>query len=207
MKLQPAAAPRLILASGSAVRARLLADAGLAFEVRDSRVDEDAVKKRFAAGDTPADTDALALQLAGEKAMAVSASEPGTFVIGADQILSCAGKRYDKPRDVAEARANLIAFRGRTHTLHSAVVLARDGAIVWRHIGQAHLAMRSFSDVFLDEYLGLLGDKVKTSVGCYQLEGPGIQLFDTIDGDYFTILGLPLLALLPELRRHLVVRD
>jgi septum formation protein len=199
--------PRLVLASGSAVRARLLADAGLAFDVRDSRVDEDTEKKRFAGGDKSADTDALALTLAETKALAVSDTEPGALVIGADQILSCGAKRYDKPRNMAEARANLRAFRGRTHTLHSAVVLAKDGAIVWRHVGQAHLAMRHFSDAFLDEYLGLLGEKVKTSVGCYQLEGPGIQLFDTIDGDYFTILGLPLLALLPALRRYSVVRD
>jgi septum formation protein len=201
------AGPRLVLASGSAVRARLLADAGLAFDVRDSRVDEDVVKRRFARSDGNSDTDALALALADEKALAVSGAEAGALVIGADQILTCGGRRYDKPRDMAEARANLIAFRGRAHTLHSAVVLARDGAVVWRHIGHAHLTMRPFSDAFLDEYLGLLGEKVKTSVGCYQLEGPGIQLFDTIDGDYFTILGLPLLALLPELRRHFVVRD
>ncbi len=194
--------PRLVLASGSAVRARLLRDAGLAFEVRDSRVDEDVVKKRFAESDDRADTDALALKLADEKALAVSRVETGALIIGADQIMSCNGRRYDKPRDVAEARANLLALRGKTHTLHSAMVLAKDGAIVWRHVGHAHLAMRHFSDEFLDEYLDICGEKVKTSVGCYQLEGPGIQLFDTIDGDYFTILGLPLLALLPELRRQ-----
>jgi septum formation protein len=184
------------------VRARLLRDAGLAFEVQDSRVDEDVVKKRFAEGDMNGDTDALALELADEKALAVSRLQGDAVVIGADQILSCAGRRYDKPRDMMEARANLQALRGRPHTLHSAVVLARNGVVIWRHAGQAHLTMRPFSDAFLDEYLGLLGEKVKTSVGCYQLEGPGIQLFDTIDGDYFTILGLPLLALLPELRRQ-----
>lgn len=199
----------LILASGSAVRARLLRDAGLDFEVRDSRVDEEAVKKRFALSDRGAgfeeDTDALTLALAGEKALAVSRAEPAAFIVGADQILSCDARRFDKPRDMGEARANLRLFRGRTHTLHSAVVLARGGDILWRHSDRAHLTMRDFTDAFLERYLATLGEKVRASVGCYQLEGPGIQLFERIEGDYFTILGLPLLALLAELRRLGVV--
>ena len=190
----------LILASASAVRASLLRQAGLDFHVRDSRVDEDAVKKAFADSTDDGDTDALALRLAEEKALAVSRAEPGALVIGADQIMSCETRRFDKPRDMVEARANLLFLRGRTHTLHSAVVLALDGEVVWGHSARADLAMRNFSDGFLDWYLKTLGEKVKTSVGCYQLEGPGIQLFERIGGDYFTILGLPLLPLLAELR-------
>ena len=190
----------LILASASAVRASLLRQAGLDFHVRDSRVDEDAVKKSFADSTDDGDTDALALRLAEEKALAVSRAEPGALVIGADQIMSCETRRFDKPRDMVEARANLLFLRGRTHTLHSAVVLALDGEVVWGHSARADLAMRDFSDTFLDWYLKTLGEKVKTSVGCYQLEGPGIQLFERIEGDYFTILGLPLLPLLAELR-------
>lgn len=190
----------LILASASAVRASLLRQAGLDFHVRDSRVDEDAVKKSFAGSTDDGDTDALALRLAEEKALAVSRAEPGALVIGADQIMSCETRRFDKPRDMVEARANLLFMRGRTHTLHSAVVLALDGEVVWGHSARADLAMRNFSDTFLDWYLKTLGEKVKTSVGCYQLEGPGIQLFERIEGDYFTILGLPLLPLLAELR-------
>ncbi|HEY4344032.1 MAG TPA: Maf family protein [Parvibaculum sp.] len=192
----------LILASGSAVRATLLRNAGLEFGVEDSRVDEDAVKKRFAGGDT----DALALKLAEEKALTVSRANLAAFVIGADQILSCDGDRFDKPRDMDEARANLRRFRARMHTLHSGVVLALGGEIVWRHADQAHLTMRDFPESFLDWYLATLGEKIRTSVGCYQLEGPGIQLFERIEGDYFTILGLPLLPLLAELRRREVVR-
>ncbi len=192
----------LILASGSAVRATLMRNAGLAFTVQDSRLDEDTVKQNFAGGDT----DALACRLAEEKALAVSRAEAGSLVVGADQILSCDGSRFDKPRDMAEARANLQRFRARTHILHSGVVLALDGEIVWRHSAQAHLTMREFSDGFLDWYLDKLGEKVRTSVGCYQLEGPGIQLFDKIEGDYFTILGLPMLPLLGELRRRQVVQ-
>lgn len=198
-------APALILASGSAVRAMLLRQAGLAFDVRDSLVDEDEMKKEFAASDNWADTDALALKLAGEKALAVSRTDPGALVIGADQILSCDGRRYDKPRDMAEARANLETFRGRTHILHSGVALAKDGAIVWGLGDRARLTMRGFTPEFLDGYLAALGEKVRSSVGCYQLEGPGIQLFERIEGDYFTILGLPLLPLLAALRHHGII--
>ncbi|PKQ08236.1 MAG: septum formation protein Maf [Alphaproteobacteria bacterium HGW-Alphaproteobacteria-11] len=194
------AKPPLILASASAVRASLLKGAGLDFEVADSRLDEEEVKRGFAGRDDAADTDALALKLAAEKARAVSRGNPQALVIGADQILSCEGKRYDKPKSMAEARANLLAFRGRPHILHSGVALVANDVVVWSHAGQAHLTMRDFTDDFLDEYLALAGERVLKSVGCYQLEGPGVQLFERIEGDYFTILGLPLLPLLDELR-------
>lgn len=195
----------LILASASAVRARLLSDAGIAFEAKDSRVDEDALKERFAGGNSDADTDALALELASAKALAVAAANDGALVLGADQILSCAGKRYDKPKSMTEARDNLRAFRGRPHILHSGLALAAKGEVVWRHNSRATLTMRDFSDAFLDTYLAEAGERVLKSVGCYQLEGPGVQLFEKIEGDYFTILGLPLLPLLDELRRRKVV--
>jgi len=193
--------PKLILASGSAVRATLLRQAGLVFDIENSRVDEDAIKAK--SGES--DIDVLAILLAEAKALAVSATHKQALVIGADQILSCNGERFDKPRHMDEARANLKIFCGRTHRLHSGIVLALDGKIIWRHSDHADLTMRRFSDKFLDQYLSVVGDKVMTSVGCYQLEGPGIQLFEKIDGDYFTILGLPLLALLDELRARQVV--
>ncbi|MBX3493340.1 MAG: Maf family protein [Parvibaculum sp.] len=196
------AKPPLILASASAVRASLLKGAGLDFEVADSRLDEEEVKRGFAGRDDAADTDALALKLAVEKAAAVSRGNPQALVIGADQILSCDGKRYDKPKSMAEARANLLAFRGRPHILHSGVALVANNVTIWSHAAQALLTMRDFTDDFLDEYLAQAGERVLKSVGCYQLEGPGVQLFEEIVGDYFTILGLPLLPLLDELRKH-----
>ncbi|PKQ03829.1 MAG: septum formation inhibitor Maf [Alphaproteobacteria bacterium HGW-Alphaproteobacteria-12] len=201
----------LILASGSAVRQKLLAEAGLAFTAEDSRVDEDALKAGFAQGEAGSDadaeaaTDALALALAEAKALAVSAKREGALVIGADQILSCEGRRYDKPKSMAEARANLLAFRGRTHILHSGLVIAKDGATIWNLTVRAMLTMRAFSEDFLDAYLAEAGERVMKSVGCYQLEGPGVQLFERIEGDYFDILGLPMLPLLDELRRQGVV--
>lgn len=197
--------PSLILASASAVRARLLKDAGIVFTARDSRVDEEALKERFAGSNSDADTDALALELAGAKALAVAAASGDALVLGADQILSCAGRRYDKPKSIEEARDNLRAFRGRPHILHSGLALAAKGELVWRHTARATLTMRDFSDAFLDAYLDEAGEMVMKSVGCYQLEGPGVQLFERIEGDYFTILGLPLLPLLDELRRRKVV--
>lgn len=203
------ASPSLILASGSAVRRKLLTDAGLAFTAEDSRVDEDAIKAGFAGSDrnTEEETDELALKLAEAKALAVSAKNEGALVVGADQILSCEGRRYDKPKSMEEARANLLAFRGRPHILHSGLVLVKDGGTLWNLTARATLTMREFSETFLDAYLAEAGERVMKSVGCYQLEGPGVQLFEKIEGDYFSILGLPMLPLLDELRRHGVVKS
>lgn len=187
--------PTLILASRSGVRAMLLENAGVHFRVEVSPVDEAAAKKGF-----DGDGNALARHLAELKAVSVSAEAGDQFVIGADQVLSCAGELFDKPHDLEEARRNLKKFRGRTHTLHSAVVLARKGEIEWGYTAEAHLTMRDFSDAFLDHYLRRVGEKVLKSVGCYQLEGAGIQLFERIEGDYFTILGLPVLPLFAYLR-------
>ncbi len=189
----------LILASGSDARRRMLEAAGLAFEVDVPRVDEDAAKASFRAeGMKPrGQADALA-EL---KALSVSKRRTG-FVIGADQMLALEGQAFDKPKTADEAREHLARLRGRTHELITAAVVAREGAVIWRHLDTPRLTMRAFSDVFLDDYLERAGESVLTSVGAYQLEGLGAQLFERVEGDYFSILGLQLLPLLSFLRDH-----
>ena len=182
----------ITLASGSQVRAALLRGAGLDFDIAVSGVDEGAIKAAHKG--TP---EALALQMAEAKARAVARDG---LVIGADQILVCEGALFDKPTDMDEARENLKKFRGRSHALVSGTVLLDDGDPVWSLAEKVTLTMRAFSDEFLDAYLLAVGDDVLKSVGCYQLEGPGVQLFEAVDGDYFAILGLPLVPLLGALR-------
>lgn len=189
--------PTLVLASRSGVRAMLLENACVSFRVEVSPVDEAEAKMGFEGNGT-----ALAEHLAKLKAQAVSAEAKDQFVIGADQVLTCDARLFDKPRDLDEARQNLCFFRGKTHTLHSAVAVARSGEIAWSHVTQAHLTMRDFSDEYLDHYIRRTGERILSSVGCYQLEGPGVQLFERIEGDYFTILGLPLLPLFDYLRKE-----
>jgi septum formation protein len=185
---------KLTLASKSQIRAQVLAGAGIAFEVAPSGVDEDALKAIHSG-----DAAGLAVGLAEAKAKAVSAEG---LIIGADQVLQCEGVLYDKPRDMAEARANLKKFRGRTHYLIGGVVLVEGGETVWAHHQKVSLVVRDFSDAFLDAYLEQAGESILASVGCYQLEGLGSHLFDSLDGDYFSTLGLPLLPLLQALRDH-----
>lgn len=185
----------MILASQSAARAAVLRAAGLAFEQRPARIDEAAIKESHAGGD-PAE---CALALAGLKAARIRA--PGTLVIGADQLLVCDAEWFDKPPDLAAARAQLLRLRSRVHTLVTAVVVHRDGAEIWRHVARPTLRMRPFSDAFLDRYLAQEGDALLFSVGAYRLEGLGIQLFDRIEGEHGAILGLPVLALLGFLRQ------
>lgn len=189
----------LVLASGSAARGKLLEAAGLTFEVDVPRVDEEAAKASLRAeGLRPREqADALA-EL---KALSVSRMRPD-FVIGADQMLALDGNVFDKPGDFADARAQLTQLRGKTHELITAVVVAREGAIIWRHIDTPKLKMRAFSDSFLDDYLARAGQGALSSVGAYQLEGLGAQLFERVEGDYFSVLGLPLLPLLAFLREH-----
>ena len=190
---------QIILASKSAARRAVLTGAGVPFEVSVAGVDEDAVKNAMLAeGATPRD---VADALAELKAIKVSRSKPG-FVIGSDQTLEFEGKLYDKAETVEAAAERLKTMRGKPHKLHSAVVVAKDGAPIWREIVSATLTMRDFSDDFLDAYLALEGEEMLGSVGCYRLEGPGAQLFSKIEGDYFAILGLPLMGLLDLFRRH-----
>ena len=190
--------PRLILASASRIRLALLRDAGVAVEARPAAIDEDALKHALREQGMCAQD--AALRLADAKACSVAG--PNTVVIGADQILVCEGRWFDKAADHAAARAHLLALRGRTHALHTAIVVYRDADPVWRHVASQHLTMRAFSDAALDACLALEGDRVLASVGAYRLEGPGMQLFDTVEGEHAAILGLPLLALLAFLREQ-----
>jgi septum formation protein len=193
----------LILASASAVRARLLQDAQVAFEIMPARIDEGALKQSLLAEGT--EPRAIADALAELKALRISAAHPSRLVLGADQILVLDKELVSKCENLKEAEDLLRRLRSRSHTLISALVLARGGTAIWRHIGQATLAMRDFSDDFLDDYLAREGEALLSGVGCYKLEGRGIQLFTRIDGDYFTILGLPLLPLLSVLREQAVI--
>ena len=187
----------IVLASASPSRAALLRAAGVPFSVTPSRVDEDAVKRRMLA--QSAGPDAVARSLAALKARSVSQGVAG-LVIGADQTLDLDGALHDKPRDLAESRERLKVLRGRRHSLHAAIAVAREGEIVWSALDTARLTMRLFSDEFMDAYLARQGEAVTSSTGAYLLEGEGIQLFEAIEGDYFSILGLPLLGLLAFLR-------
>lgn len=193
----------LILASGSVSRRSLLNNAGVAFEVEAAHVDEDEIKLALRAeGASAAQT---AETLAELKAQRVSLRYPGVLVIGADQMLDCNGVWFDKPEDLDHAAGHLTALRGKDHQLLSAVCVMRDGVRMWHHNEVATLSMRELSDTFIREYLEAAGEDVLSSVGAYQLESLGIQLFTRIKGDYFSILGLPLLPLLDFLRGHGVI--
>ncbi len=191
----------IILASASKIRAQLLVNAGLDIEIIPADINEDEVKRVLSSKDTPASGGDVAEMLAQTKALAISQKNPGRLVIGADQTLSCGDRLFDKALDMKDAREKLLALRGKTHGLCSAIACAKDGNVVWTHSDVAYLTMREFSPEFLGKYLALLGDEVLESVGGYKLEAQGAQLFDKINGDYFTILGLPLLPLLRFLRK------
>lgn len=193
---------QIILASTSRARREMLAAAGVAFTVEAADVDEPAIRKTLLVAKSAATPPQIADALARAKAEDVSQRHKGSLVIGGDQVLALGTELLTKAKDEAAARATLKKLRGMTHELHSAVALAVDGRVLWTHTGTARLKMRDFSDAFLEEYLTRAGDRVGQSVGAYELEGLGVQLFDKIEGDYFTILGLPLLPLLAELRAH-----
>jgi septum formation protein len=186
---------RLVLASASKSRARLLENAGIPFTVRPADIDEDAVKASGPDGRTVAE------KLAELKASAFA----GELVLGADQVLAYDGRLMSKAATLGEAAEQLRMLRGRRHVLVSAVVLARGSAPVWRHVEESALWMRDFSDAFLESYLAAEGPALLGGVGCYRYEGAGAQLFARVEGDYFSILGLPLVPLLAALREHGVI--
>ena len=198
-------ADELILASGSRFRKAMLEKAGIKFRVVPADVDEDALKAAMLDDDPDIEAALVAENLAIAKAEQVSRAHPGALVIGADQVLVCGGEIFSKPPSIEAARVHLTALRGLTHALPTAVVLARGGEIIWRHVDEPQMAMRAFSDAFLETYLADEGLVLCETVGAYQFEGRGAQLFEAIEGDQFSIVGLPLLPLLDALRREGVI--
>jgi septum formation protein len=201
MSLWLASAP-LVLASKSFARRTMLGAAGIPVEIMPASIDERAVEQ--SAGGDPA-PDEVALLLAKEKALSVSQHSPARLVVGADQTLAMGNRRFTKPANIDEAREQLRTLRGKTHALHSAVTLVQGGEILFEMVDTAHLHVRDFSDRFLEVYLEAAGPAVSESVGGYQLEKLGIHLFDRVEGDHFTILGMPLLPLLDFLRRRAIL--
>lgn len=190
----------IILASRSPFRAALLKNAGIAFTAQSADIDERAVEAPlYDSGATPED---VAQILAEAKALDVSERNPSALVIGSDQTLSLGDEIMHKADDVEAARRQLLKLSGKTHHLNSAVVLAKDAKTLWRHVSVARMTLRDLDPGFIGRYLSRVGTIALQSVGAYQVEGEGIQLFEKIDGDYFTIVGLPLLPLLAELRRE-----
>jgi len=188
----------LILASKSQARIEMMTKAGLVFQAIPAGVSEAALKSRHLA--EQAGPAAIAVALADAKALDVSIAYPDALVIGADQTLELEGRLFDKPDDLVQARAQLLALRGRRHRLHAAVALAHRGQVIWRCLESADLDMRPFSDAFLGRYLATEAHEIIHCVGAYRLEGLGVQLFERVEGDYFTVLGLPLINLLGILR-------
>jgi septum formation protein len=189
---------RLVLASASPFRKAMLEAAGVDIDVLKAEIDERTVEKTLeGSGASPED---VALVLAEAKALDVSEKNPGRLVLGCDQTLSLGDELFHKPKDMEGARRHLLSLSGKTHQLNSAAVLARNGATLWRHVGVANLTMRGLDPAFIGRHLARVGPAALNSVGAYQIEGEGVQLFDRIEGDHFTIVGLPLLPLLRELR-------
>ena len=189
---------RLVLASASTSRAAVLKAAGIDVTIDAAGIDENIIKTESQTAGR--DAAACALLLAEAKGRAVTPRHPGALILGADQMLECAGVWFDKPIDRAAARAQLITLSGKQHDLISTAVILRDGKVLWRAVERPRLTMRSLSPEFLDDYMNAVGDRVLRSVGCYELESLGAQLFDRVEGDYFSILGLPLLPLMAFLR-------
>jgi septum formation protein len=192
-----------VLASTSPFRKQLLQQAGLTFTTAAPDIDEREIEARAEHQSlSPAE---LAQMLGREKALAVSKTQSGVFVLGGDQVMALGNTVYHKPKDLAAAREQLLSLRGATHVLNSALALAQDGEIIWSHVSQAQMTVRMFSEMFLDDYLDKVGDKILKSVGGYQIEGMGVQLFSNVSGDYFTIIGVPLFPLMEKLRELGVV--
>lgn len=193
----------LVLASASPFRRMLLENAGIRFQARAAEIDERAIENQVEQQhSSPED---VALILAEAKARNVGEAFPADIIIGSDQTMSLGKRVYHKPRDMNEAREHLLSLSGQTHQLNSAIVLTRGSDVVWKHVSSARMSVRPLSAGFIERHLGRVGEKALSSVGAYQMEGEGIQLFEKIDGDYFTILGLPMLPLLAKLRELRVI--
>jgi septum formation protein len=188
----------LVLASTSPFRKQLLQQAGLEFTTAAPDIDEREIEAR--AEHQALSPSGLAERLGCEKALAVSKTMPGAWVLGGDQVMALGAKIYHKPADMTAARSQLLSLRGATHVLNSSLALAKDGEIIWSHVSQANMTVRMFSEAFLDDYLEKVGERILKSVGGYQIEGMGVQLFSAIQGDYFTIIGVPLLPLMEKFR-------
>jgi len=186
----------LVLASGSKIRSQILTAAGMLHEICPSQIDERAIEASMVS----ADAAKIGLALARSKATDVSGRRPGALVLGADQTLSLGGELLHKAADMSAARTQLMALRGRTHQLHSAISFVRNSEVLFEHVATAALTVRAFSEDFLDAYISQAGEAILTSVGCYHIEGLGAHLFEKIEGDQFTIMGLPLLPLQKYLR-------
>jgi septum formation protein len=191
----------LVLASQSSARRALLAAAGVPVDAHPADIDERGLERGLKSDAMAQSAGAVAALLAREKAIAVESRYRGRLTLGADQTLTLDAKRFAKPVDRKAARAQLRELCGRTHELHSAVAFVQHGAVLFEYVAMARLTMRNFSDDFLELYLDAVGDAVTASVGAYQIEGRGVQLFERVDGDYFTVLGLPLMEALEFLRR------
>lgn len=188
-----------VLASSSPFRAELLTKAGLIFSTDAADIEERAVEAPLV--ESGLDAADVAAVLAEAKALDVSARHPGALVLGADQTMALDGELLHKPANMEEARFRLLAMSGKAHALHSALALVRDGETLWRHVSTVHMHVRTLSPAFIGRYLAEVGEAALQSVGAYQIEGAGIRLFDRVEGDYFTIIGMPMLPLLAELRR------
>lgn len=188
-----------ILASTSPFRAELLSKAGLIFTTDAAHIDERAVEAPLL--ESGLDAADVAAVLAEAKALDVAARHPGALVLGADQTMALDGELLHKPANMEEARFRLLAMSGKVHTLHSALAIVRDGETLWRHTSTAHMHVRTLSPAFIGRYLADVGETALRSVGAYQIEGPGVRLFERIEGDHFAIIGMPMLPLLAELRR------
>jgi len=195
----------IILASNSSGRASLLEGAGISFVKKAADLDERAIEETLTIDGVVPDPVDVAMVLARAKAEHISNMEKEAYIIGADQVLALGNKIFEKPTTMDIARSNLLKFRGKTHYLHAAICVARNGETIWQHNESAHMSMRDFSPQFLTDYLVGAGDSVKTSVGAYRLEETGIHLFEKIEGSYFTILGLPLIPLLDFFRKEGII--